>query len=723
LQFPVRVRRPAPPAGRLRRSLAALCVAAGALAACAGGGAPSFFPDVVRSSDLSGGAASTGRVVFTIVVPARPQGAAQPAYVSPATQGVGITAKPATGAKHSSFFALGSSKSYCKGGTPSVALTCSLAVQVPAGSVAFTIDAYAGATAKTPVLASETLTQKVSPGKTSSVRLSMSGAVAFLLAALDDPFPALGTSAKIPVRVVAADADGYLIVGQYASPLAVSDSDKSGATKLSATTLRSSTDASKLTLAYNGKSVAAATIAVTGGKKLAAKVGFAPGAHGIVASPSTLFAAYGATETLLSLAGPGAVAPFTISTGSDGTNDTPCGAYLSVAASTSTDFALSATGKLGACWLAVSDSAGHHAGVPVLVSGFGWPGPLPTPTPVVVPTAAPFTSSTSQPLPAITPAPPGQTPQPIPLAVGSAGGFSATLTIDVDDASAIAPGTTLASTLTNQAVAPGPLAVRRQPKAIHPDILLAVAHTFSNDLTAAKQPSHSYVLPANEIVAGSNYWLAFYDPTQPQLGWQLGYEGPATVSRTTLSFTGSPGSFTFHGGQTYYYAVYALSIAAATPSPAPTPSPTPHPTPTPTGHPTPTPTASPTPTPGALTVTVQCAQSGDACSNGTTSSHGSVQFTAANDTATFTPHESAAGVTFKLHSDTCNTTDDPSATGNWATLSPGPGSEAQFFVATAVNASSGGNPANCTAVIKDSYGQSVTVDIQVTIGNIGINIK
>lgn len=690
----------------------ALCLAA-ALAACAGGGVPSFYPGLAASTDLSGGAAGTGKVVFTIVVPAQPEAAAEPAYVSPATRGVGITAQPQTGPKHTSFFALGTSESYCKGGTDSVPLTCSFSTTVSAGSVAFTIDAYAGTTAKTALLATESLTQKVASGKTSSIHLSMNGTVAILQAALADPFPSLGKSAKIAVHVIAADADGYLIVGQYTAPLAVTDSDKSGATKLSSSTLKSSTDASKLSLVYNGKKLSSATIAVSGGKKLAARTTLSPGAHGIVAAPATLLAAYDSPQTLVSLGGPGTVAPFTLSTGADATHDTPCGAYVSVTASAGSDFAISATGKLGACWLAVSDSAGHHAGIPVLVSGFGWPGPLPTPTPVAIATDAPFTFSTSQPLAVVTPPPGSQSPQPIALPAGGAGGFTATLVLRP---AAIASGTTLASTLTNEAVAPGPLALReRHPAktAAPPVILLTSEQTFSNDVTVASRPSYAFVLPGSEVVGGANYWLAFYDPTQPSLGWQLGYEGPAVVNGTTLNFNGSPGSFTFQAGQTYYFAVYALSIAAPTPSPAPTPSSTPTPGSSPT----------PTPPPGAMTMTVQCAQSTDACTNGTTSAPGSVQFTASSDTATFTPHETPA-TTFTLQSDTCNTTDDPSAFGNWATLSPGPGNSAQFFVATAVNGSS--NPAhlaNCTAIVKDAAGQTVTVDIQVTIGNIGINAK
>lgn len=677
------------------------------LAACAGGGARAPLPGLLAGFDLSAGSGGTGNVRFTIVVPARPQSAENPAYVSPSTQGIGIVAQPSSRAKRSYFFALGSSEKYCSGGTASTPLTCSVTAQVPAGSVKLAIAAYAGTSSKSAILATETLAQKIARGKTKTIRLAMSGAVAFLQTALDDPFPGIGKPSKITVRVIAADADGYLILGPYSAPLAVTDSDTSGVTKLSATTLHSSTDASKLTLAYSGKKISTATVSVSAGKKTVAKTELTPGANGIVASPATLLAAYDSPETLVSLGGPGTKAPFTLSTGSDAAHDTPCSAYVSISSASGADFALTATGRLGVCWLAASDSAGHRSAIPVLVSGFGWPVPLPTPTPVSIATGAPFASSTSQPIATITPAPPGHTPQPIVVKAGAGGGFTSTLTFSVTGASAIAANTTLASTLTNEAIAAGPLAIEPAAQSASPVILVTDEQTFSNDLTVANQPSHSYVLPSSLIVAGAHYWLAFYDPTRPSLGWQLGYEGPASVNGTTVNFTGSPGFFTFKAGQKYYYAVYALSIAAATPSPAPAA----------------TPTGNPSPTPGVMTVTVACAQSTDACANGTTSAAGSVEFTAVNDTATFTPHESAAGTTFKLQSDTCNTTDDPSATGNWATLSPGPGNEAQLFVATAVNASSGSNPATCAALLKDSFGQTVTINIQVTIGNVGINGK
>jgi hypothetical protein len=88
-----------------------------------------------------------------------------------------------------------------------------------------------------------------------------------------------------------------------------------------------------------------------------------------------------------------------------------------------------------------------------------------------------------------------------------------------------------------------------------------------------------------------------------------------------------------------------------------------------------------------------------------------------------TPTESGPSTTFTLKSDTCNKTDDPSAGGNWATFSPGQGRRASSFTVTAQNSGTKSNPANCTAVISDSSGQTVSIDIEVTAGSIGINEK
>jgi hypothetical protein len=124
-----------------------------------------------------------------------------------------------------------------------------------------------------------------------------------------------------------------------------------------------------------------------------------------------------------------------------------------------------------------------------------------------------------------------------------------------------------------------------------------------------------------------------------------------------------------------------------------------------------------------MRVTVACTQHTDACMNGTTTGAGSIQFTAIGDTAVLTPSESGPSTKFKLESDTCNKTDDPSAGGNWATFSPAAGRKASSFTVKAANAGVTGNPATCIAILTDASGQRVAIDVQVTLGSVGINAR
>lgn len=93
-------------------------------------------------------------------------------------------------------------------------------------------------------------------------------------------------------------------------------------------------------------------------------------------------------------------------------------------------------------------------------------------------------------------------------------------------------------------------------------------------LTFAGAPSFSLSVPASEIVANTTYYLAQYDLQRPALGWQLGFEGPATISGTTLTFAApSPASpLTMAAEIPLYFALYG---ASGTPAPTPAPSVTP----------------------------------------------------------------------------------------------------------------------------------------------------
>lgn len=213
------------------------------------------------------------------------------------------------------------------------------------------------------------------------------------------------------------------------------------------------------------------------------------------------------------------------------------------------------------------------------------------PTPVAIQTAAAFTVSAQTPIPAVTPPPAGSTPQPVPVALPTtAAGFTGQISLPITNAPA---GTQASTTITNTAptglsafsgMHPAAIPAFRTPKTDTSQItvLLYVFLAFNTNVSVASQPAMTFTLPSGYIASGANYYVALYDSTNPQLGWQQGFEGPGTVSGNQVTFTGNPSPFTYAAFYPYWFAVYAQSTLAATPSPAPTPTPTPVPTPTPT---------------------------------------------------------------------------------------------------------------------------------------------
>lgn len=217
--------------------------------------------------------------------------------------------------------------------------------------------------------------------------------------------------------------------------------------------------------------------------------------------------------------------------------------------------------------------------------------PTLTPTPVPIQTAAAFTSSAQTPIPAVTPPPAGSTPQPVPVALPTtASGVTGQISLPITNAPA---GTQASTTITNTAptglsafhlMHPAAIPAFRSPKTDTSQItvLLYIYLAFNTNVSVASQPAMTFTLPSGYIASGANYYVALYDPTNPQLGWQQGFEGPGAVSGNQVTFTGNPSPFTYAAFYPYWFAVYAQSTLAATPSPAPTPTATPVPTPSPT---------------------------------------------------------------------------------------------------------------------------------------------
>lgn len=74
-------------------------------------------------------------------------------------------------------------------------------------------------------------------------------------------YPPAGKAMKTPVEVMALDANGNAVTGTYAEPITLTDADKSGATKLSATSVSSSS--AHVTLSYDGSPLSLARLAAS----------------------------------------------------------------------------------------------------------------------------------------------------------------------------------------------------------------------------------------------------------------------------------------------------------------------------------------------------------------------------------------------------------------------------------------------------------------------------
>ena len=211
----------------------------------------------------------------------------------------------------------------------------------------------------------------------------------------------------------------------------------------------------------------------------------------------------------------------------------------------------------------------------------------------------PAVTTTSPPTSKPTPAP---TAAAVSIPVGSSSTTAALGTVSGQSGSLGVPAASNGSgSVTAQLVASQPAgspvlqSSARLPRAIGSSELtpiLFVDFTPSATLTFGTTPSFAFAFPAGfALAAGSQAYVALYDPTQPALGWQT-FLGPATVTGATatgiaISFGPVARSVTFQANQTY---VFCLFATAATINPAPTPTSSPSPTATATAAPTSTPT-------------------------------------------------------------------------------------------------------------------------------------
>jgi streptogramin lyase len=138
--------------------------------------------------------------------------------------------------------------------------TTNITIDAPAGTDTFTIAAYDATNGVGNVLSHAVFSQQVTAGVANALSASLNGVVSKASVSLSNATPPAGTATTSAVNVTAFDPDGNVIVGStdYDHPVLLTNSDASGVTSLSTTTVVNASTA--VTLSYNGKALTSATV-------------------------------------------------------------------------------------------------------------------------------------------------------------------------------------------------------------------------------------------------------------------------------------------------------------------------------------------------------------------------------------------------------------------------------------------------------------------------------
>ena len=118
-------------------------------------------------------------------------------------------------------------------------VSCTVSSDPRPGTDTFRVTAFDGLNATGNELSTARVTYKIVAGHSNTVSMTLDGIVARIVLALQAPPPPERRSAAIGLSVMAQDADGNTIVGAatYHNPITLADSDSSGTTRLSTTTV------------------------------------------------------------------------------------------------------------------------------------------------------------------------------------------------------------------------------------------------------------------------------------------------------------------------------------------------------------------------------------------------------------------------------------------------------------------------------------------------------
>ncbi|MBV9270224.1 MAG: hypothetical protein JO165_03965 [Candidatus Eremiobacteraeota bacterium] len=224
-------------------------------------------------------------------------------------------------------------------------MSCAFTISAPIGADVFVAKTFSASAGTGTQLSSASF--DASATANGRLGIALGGSVASLGVALTSasPLECSGTLA-IPIRVTARTAAGAVIVGAYAQTVALSDSDTSGATHLSASSLTSSSTA--ITANYNGFVIANSIFS-------ASASGATKGSATLTPTPLLYTTNYGSINIFASTAS-GNATPLRMITGSktgivgypnNVTHDAQCNVYVSISNSTTNAIYVFANGANG----------------------------------------------------------------------------------------------------------------------------------------------------------------------------------------------------------------------------------------------------------------------------------------------------------------------------------------------------------------------------------------
>jgi virginiamycin B lyase len=234
-----------------------------------GANARELSPSSATSATATDREKSRGQARISIQIPHKKRTGRRmhPDYISPSTESMTVV----VAGEPKQTFNLTPASSGCSTDA-SGNLSCVETVYLPTGLQTITVTLYDQPNGKGDQLSTASTSATIQSGIPANIPITLNGVPA-TAEVLVGPTPApnvsvpQGTPTSVPVAVSAFDAKGNLIMapGAYSSPITLSDSDTSGATKLSTSSVGA--PGADVTLSYSGAAVSAdATIAATIGQ-------------------------------------------------------------------------------------------------------------------------------------------------------------------------------------------------------------------------------------------------------------------------------------------------------------------------------------------------------------------------------------------------------------------------------------------------------------------------